>query len=72
MNRFELASLARGTVTDRQLASLDSLLTQLRSDKFNRFRLAVGIRPGTPNSRLSKRQASLLLDAIKGGRSGNV
>lgn len=65
MNQFEAAHyLRRGTITDRQLTALDSLLTQLGRDAFNAFRVQVGIRPNTPNRRLDSRRAWRLLSLL--------
>lgn len=66
MNIFKLAHLNRGTASQKQVNALDRFLTTLGSDRFNRYRASVGIRPGTPNRRLTKKTAYLLLREIIG------
>lgn len=56
----------RGSITDKQLRALDSFLIRFGRRRFDKFRVAVGIRPSTPNQRLSRRVAHLLLREIIG------
>jgi hypothetical protein len=54
----------RGTITNRQMRALDSLLIRLGRRRFNQYRKRAGIAPSTPNRRLSKQEAWLLMREI--------
>lgn len=71
-NVFEQAAAAgRGSLTQRQLYTLDSLRNSMDSDKFNLFREQAGIAPYTPNYKLSKRRAARLIDCILKAQAGD-
>jgi hypothetical protein len=57
--------LGRGDASDKSVKALDAYLAKMGSDVFNTYRAKVGIKPNTPNYRLSKRQAWLLRQEIE-------
>lgn len=63
-NIFEAAQQQAGTITPRQLRTLDSMRNGMDSDRFNEFRAAVGIADWTPNYKLSKQTAAALIARI--------
>lgn len=54
----------RGSLSDKQLRSLDSLLIKLGRRRFDHYRRLVGIESSTPNRRLSRGEAWKLLSII--------
>lgn len=72
-NIFEAIHYSRrGNASDKAIKALDAYLASMGSDAFNVYRVKVGIRPNTPNARLSKREAWFLRQEIERAReAGN-